>query len=203
MPNLYLKNKFCLTTFLQHRTSSCIYKCFLVISMATLTGLAAQIKFYLPWSPVPVTGQTFIVLLSGIFLGKNLGGISQAIYLILGLIGIPWFQGGNSGIHYLLGPTGGYLIGFVFEALFIGYTINFFTKSKHFLPILLILIIANFGIMFPIGLVYLYIYLSYTTQVTHSFISLLQIGLLPFIIGDTLKIILTATIARFNISRYF
>ena len=99
---------------------SVTYKLVLAFSMAVMTGLLAQVKMYFPWTPIPITGQVFAVLLAGVLLGKYWGGISQAIYLVLGILGIPWFAGGYASI---VGPTGGYIIGFVFAALFIGYFI--------------------------------------------------------------------------------
>ncbi len=79
----------------------------LAFGMAALTGLLAQVRFQLPWTPVPLTGQTLAVLLAGVALGKWWGGISMAIYAGLGIAGVPWFQGWNGGLAYLAGPTGG------------------------------------------------------------------------------------------------
>jgi len=76
--------------------------------MACLTGILAQARIYLPWTPVPITGQTIAVILAGILLGKCWGSISMAIYGIMGIAGIPWLSGATSG----WGPTSGYLLGF-------------------------------------------------------------------------------------------
>ena len=70
----------------------------LALGMAALTGLLAQARVQLPWSPVPVTGQTFAVLLAGVLLGRWWGGISLAIYTGLGMAGVPWFAGLNGGL---------------------------------------------------------------------------------------------------------
>jgi len=91
----------------------------LALGLACLTGLVAQIRIVFPWSPVPVTGQTFAVLLAGVLLGRWWGGISLAIYAGLGAAGVPWFTGWGSGLGYLGGPTGGYIIGFMLAALFL------------------------------------------------------------------------------------
>ena len=85
----------------------------LALGIACLAGLLAQVRFVLPWSPVPVTGQTFAVLLAGVLLGRWWGGISMAVYVGLGIAGVPWFQGLNGGLGYLAGPTGGYIVGFI------------------------------------------------------------------------------------------
>jgi len=98
-----------------------LYKITLAIGFACLTGLLAQFRFYLPGSPVPITGQTFAVLIAGILLGKW-GGISQGMYVGFGAMGVPWFAGMNAGLAYLLGPTGGYIIGFIFAAFKGGMT---------------------------------------------------------------------------------
>jgi biotin transport system substrate-specific component len=93
----------------------------LSLAVAALTGLLAQAKVYLPWTPVPLNGQTFGVLLAGVFLGTWWGGISMMLYIGIGAAGLPWFTGMNGGIAYLAGPTGGYIIGFILAALFLGY----------------------------------------------------------------------------------
>ena len=103
-------------------------KLILAFGMACLVGLLAQVRFYIPSSPVPITGQTFAVLLAGVVMGRRWGGISLVIYAILGVAGVPWFtpQAGMpifsaGGISHFAGPTGGYIIGFMLAALFLGY----------------------------------------------------------------------------------
>ena len=86
---------------------SLIKKIALVLGMAGVTGLAAQIRFPLPWTPVPITGQTFAVLLVGVLLGRWYGGLSLATYAVLGVAGLPWFTGWSGGIGHLAGPTWG------------------------------------------------------------------------------------------------
>jgi len=92
--------------------------------MACVTGLLAQIKISLPWTPVPITGQTFAVLLTGVLLGRWWGGISQVIYVVMGVVGIPWFAGLSGGYSALIGPSGGYIIGFILAALFLGISLT-------------------------------------------------------------------------------
>jgi len=79
----------------------------LALGMAALTGLLAQVRIPLPWTPIPITGQTFAVLLAGVLLGRRWGGIGMAIFAGLGFAGLPWFSGWESG----LGATRGYIIG--------------------------------------------------------------------------------------------
>src|SRR5215813_6187214 len=81
----------------------------LVVAASALTAAAAQVAIPVPWSPVPITGQTFAVLLSGAVLGGRRAFLAQALYLAEGALGLPVFAGGASGIAVLAGPTAGYL----------------------------------------------------------------------------------------------
>jgi len=182
-------------TFFKWRYQLEIYhKVILALSFACLTGILAQVRFYLPGSPVPLTGQTFAVLLSAIVLGKWWGGISQSIYLGVGIAGVPWFAGMNGGFTYLAGPTGGYLIGFVLAAFFIGYFVDRYVKSRKYWTMFALMLFANFGIVFGLGLLQLYGWLSFT-GVSIDVWGLLLMGLIPFIIGDTIKIAIAAGVA--------
>ena len=91
----------------------------LCLALAGLTGLCAQVRFVLPFTPVPITGQVFAVLLAGVLLGGRYGALSQVIYVALGSAGVPWFAGGAAGLP--LGPSGGYLLGFIPAAWLVGY----------------------------------------------------------------------------------
>src|SRR3984893_14888172 len=82
----------------------------LVFAFSLLTALSAQ--FVIPIGPVPITGQTFAVLLTGALLGSRLGAMAMIAYLVEGSSGLPFFYGGSGGILHLLGPTGGLLVGF-------------------------------------------------------------------------------------------
>jgi biotin transport system substrate-specific component len=157
--------------------------------IACVTGLLAQIKIYLPWTPVPITGQTFAVLLAGVLLGRWWGGVSMSLYLLLGMIGIPWFAGMNSGFGYIVGPTGGYLVGFIFAALFIGYFTDRYIKSRSFFSILGLMIFANFILIYGAGLLHLGAWLYLVKGSRATLWELLVIGFIPFIIGDVTKIL--------------
>ncbi|MDP6771222.1 MAG: biotin transporter BioY, partial [Anaerolineales bacterium] len=93
----------------------------LVITGSILIALASQFYFPLPFSPVPITGQTFAVLLLAALYGHNRGGLTVLTYLILGIAGRPVFASGTFGIATILGPTGGYLIGFLPAAYVVGF----------------------------------------------------------------------------------
>jgi biotin transport system substrate-specific component len=90
----------------------------LVIGFSLLTALAAQVV--IPIGPIPITGQTFVVLLTGALLGSRLGALAMIAYLAEGASGLPFFQTGHFGLFYLMGPTGGYLIAFPAAAYITG-----------------------------------------------------------------------------------
>jgi biotin transport system substrate-specific component len=92
----------------------------LVVAAAALTALCAQISFYLPGNPVPVTGQTFAVLLTGAALGANRGASAMLLYILLGMVGLPVYADGNHGMDVVTGASGGYLIGFLAASFVVG-----------------------------------------------------------------------------------
>ena len=89
--------------------------------MAALTAVLAYVHVPVPFSPVPVSGQTLGVMLAGSLLGRRLGALSMGAYVLLGALGLPVYAGGAAGLGVLLGPTGGYLIGFVLGAWTVGW----------------------------------------------------------------------------------
>ena len=171
-------------------------KLVLTLGIACLTGLVAQIRIIIPWSPVPVTGQTFAVLLAGVLLGRWWGGTSLAIYAGLGALGVPWFVGLNGGLAYLTGPTGGYIIGFVLAALFLGHFTDTYIRARSFLSMLLLMLFANFVLIYIPGLLQLGLWLNLVKGEPVAFTTLLGMGALPFILGDITKAVLAAAIAR-------
>jgi biotin transport system substrate-specific component len=172
------------------------WKLVLALGMAALTGLLAQVRVPLPWSPVPITGQTFAVLLTAVLLGRWWGGISLALYAGLGVAGVPWFAGWGSGIGYLAGPTGGYIIGFILAALFLGYFTDKYIRSRSFFTMLGLMLFANLILIYVPGLLQLGLWLSLVKGEPATFTALLGMGALPFIAGDITKAIAAAAIAR-------
>lgn len=164
----------------------------LAFGIACLTGLLAQVRFMIPWSPVPITGQTFAVLLAGVLLGRWWGGASLAIYVGLGVAGVPWFSGGASG----LGATGGYIIGFILAALFLGYITDKYIKSRNFLSMLGLMLFANFILIYVPGVLWLGLWLNVVRGASTTFIALLGIGAAPFIVGDIIKAVAAAAVAK-------
>lgn len=167
-----------------------IYKLSLALFFACLTGLLAQLRFYLPGTPVPVTGQVFGVLLAGVLLGK-LGGISQCMYVGIGAFGVPWFSGFSGGLAYITGPTGGYIIGFIIAAFFIGFIVDRYIRSRNFLSMLTLMFFSTFVLIYIPGLIQLYLWMGASIGIWE----LLTMAVLPFIAADILKAIIAAGIA--------
>lgn len=164
----------------------------LALAMACLTGLVAQLKFYLPFTPVPVTGQTFAVLLAGVLLGKNWGGLSQVFYVGMGLSGIPWFAGKVGGLAVMAGPTGGYLVGFVLAAFFLGYMTDTFVKVRRFRSMFVLMLVATFALIFIPGLIQLSLWLNLSQGKSFDLNQVLTLGLWPFVPGAFIKCALAA-----------
>ena len=168
----------------------------LAIGIACLTGLLAQVRIVLPWSPVPVTGQTFAVLLAGVLLGRWWGGISLALYAGLGVAGLPWFTGWSGGMGHLVGPTGGYIIGFILAALFLGHFTDTYIRSRSFLSILGLMLFANFILIYGPGLLQLGLWLNLVKGEPVAATTLFQMGAFPFIAGDITKAVMAAALAK-------
>jgi biotin transport system substrate-specific component len=167
---------------------SVTYRLALSVLFAFLTGLSAIVRVYLPWSPVPVTAQTFVVLMSGVLLGRRYGAISQAIYAGAGLIclsvfGSSWFAG-----DILF--TGGYIAGFAIAALFLGHFADKLTSPVKLMQMLGLMFFANFIIIYGLGVLQLAVVLG-----TFDLSKLLAIGVLPYLPGDVTKVFLAASIA--------
>lgn len=154
----------------------------LVAGFACLTALCAQISFWI--GMVPVTGQTFGVLLAGALLGSRRGALSQLTYLAVGATGIPyWFAlGGAPGVARLLGPTGGYLIGFVAAAFIVGFLAERGWDRRPGKAAVAML--AGSAVYFAFGLVWLARFIPGD--------AVLGAGLYPFVAGDLLKIVAAA-----------
>jgi biotin transport system substrate-specific component len=163
------------------------HKVLLALVFAGMTGLFAQLRFYLPGSPVPLTAQTCAVLISAVVLGKWWGGISQSLYLVIGLAGLPWFAGFNSGLGYVMGATGGYLIGFILAAFVLGYLVDAQVKNRKFTSMFGLMMLVNFAIIYGCGLTYLYFW-SLANGMAMDLVGLVLIGAVPFVIGDLVKI---------------
>ncbi len=153
----------------------------LVVGVALLTAAAAQITIPLPWTPVPVTGQTFAVLLAGATLGWRAGGASQVLYVALGAGGLPFYADGASGWQVATGATGGYLVGFVVAAALVGLLAEHRQDRSVLTSVPAML--AGTAVIYLLGVTWLAFVLDAdaTTALTK--------GLLPFVIGDAVKLV--------------
>ncbi|MBF0409671.1 MAG: biotin transporter BioY [Candidatus Riflebacteria bacterium] len=153
----------------------------LVLAGSVLLALSAQISINLPFSPVPITFQTFAVLLLGLVYGRNLSVITILTYLTMGVSGIPVFSGAASGFAVICGPTGGYIVGFILAVYTVGLLAeNAYDRSPF--KVALCMFLGNALIYIP-GLIWLSFFISSQNLITA--------GLLPFIPGDVVKLFLT------------
>lgn len=152
---------------------------------ATLTAVLTQIA--IPIGPVPITLGTFSVFLAGALLGAKLGAVSQAIYVLLGIVGVPVFTSFRAGVGVLLGPTGGYLWGYILAAGLIGFIVKRFGNNIY---VLALAMLAGYCAYTFTGTCW-YVY-SMETGVAEA----LMVCVVPFIPGDVLKIVLAVILAR-------
>lgn len=158
----------------------------LVLAGAVLTALAAQIA--IPMWPVPITGQTFAVLLVGAVLGASRGALSLIAYFSMGAAGLPVFTGAVSGVSF--GTTFGYQVGFIAAAAVVGWFAQLgWHKSAG--GVLASFLIGN-AVIYAFGLPWLAFALS-NLNLGSDLAAVLTAGLLPFLIGDALKMILAMT----------
>jgi biotin transport system substrate-specific component len=151
----------------------------IVLGALFVAGLA-QIEIPLPFTPVPITGQTFGVLLVGAALGSKRGAAALITYLVLGTIGLPFFAGGASGLNILIGATGGYLIGFVIAAYVLGLLAERGLERN----------VRTSLLPFLIGTVIIYVCgVAWLAVVLGNFSKAIAAGLLPFLIGDMIKLL--------------
>ena len=151
------------------------------------TALGAYVRIPVPGTPVPITLQTFFVVLSGAALGKRLGILSQAGYIFLGALGFPVFQGYSFGIAHIFGPTGGYLAGFMAASYITGKMLE--NKNAGLLKIIASFATGN-AALYTLGV--LWLMLIYRI----SIINAVAIGVLPFVAVEAAKIFIAAFIYR-------
>jgi biotin transport system substrate-specific component len=156
----------------------------LVIGGSLLVAAMAQVRIPLPFTPVPLTGQTFAVLLVGAVLGSRRGAASLLLYLVQGAVGLPVFAGGASGLLYMSGPTGGYLVGFVGAAYLVGMLAGRGLDRR--VPSALLAFLAGEVVIYLFGVAWLSVYLGLRQA--------LVAGLLPFLAGDAIKLATAALV---------
>jgi len=156
----------------------------LIVVGALLIYLTARVAFPVPGSPIPVTGQTFGVLLAGGALGFRRGVSSVALYVLIGLVGMPFFAEGKGGINVILGSSGGYLIGFIVAGAIVGRLAEL-GWDRRILGAVVAMLIGNV-VIYLIGVPWL-------MAVAHFDLATgIAKGVTPFLIGDAVKLVLAA-----------
>ena len=153
----------------------------LVFCGAAFVGIAAQIAIPLPFTPVPLTLQTFAVLLAGAALGSLRGVASMGLYALMGVVGVPWFAEGSSGFST---ASFGYILGFILAAFIVGRLAE---RGASTTPIhsAALMVIGNLAI-YAVGVTWL------KFAIDSSWATALSLGVVPFLIGDAIKIALAA-----------
>lgn len=154
----------------------------LVTLFSLVTAASAQVAIPLPFSPVPLTGQTFGVLLTGALLGPRLGALAMLLYLVEGGVGLPFFAGGAGGVARLIGPTGGYLVSYPLAAALVGWLA---TRGWDRRPLTLFFaMLLGSLIIFAFGASWLAHFVGASR--------VLLLGVFPFVPGDLVKALLAA-----------
>ncbi|MEX2550886.1 MAG: biotin transporter BioY [Nitriliruptoraceae bacterium] len=151
----------------------------LVTAFAAAIGLSAQLAVPLPFTPVPVTGQTFAVLLGAAALGAGRATIGTSLYLVLGVVGVPWFTGTG-------GASFGYIVGFVAAALIVGRLARL-GNDRTVGRTVLLMVVGNL-VIYAFGVTGLALVLGV------GLVEALALGAVPFLIGDALKVVLATAL---------
>lgn len=154
----------------------------LITAGALLVALLAQVRIPLPFTPVPLTGQTFAVLLVGAALGARRGLASLSLYTLIGALGLPVFAGGAAGLAYASGPTGGYLAGFIVAAFVVGLLAERGLERS----------IRTSILPFLAGTLVIYLFGAGWLAVLFGLEKALELGVTPFLLGDAIKLALAA-----------
>ena len=167
------------------RRSALLYDAALVLGASLVIALSAQVAIQLPFSPVPITGQTMAVLLVGALLGSRRGALAVLAYIAEGLAGLPVFAGGAAGLARLFGPTGGYLVGFVAAAFLVGWLAER-GWDRRFGTTLAAMTLGNL-VIYGVGAVWLAVFVGGVSRAW-------SLGVVPFLPGDAIKIVLAAVL---------
>lgn len=161
--------------------SSIVTKVIAAFILAVTMALAAQVRIVLPFTPVPFTGQVLVVLLGALVLGRY-GALGQGMYLAMGGA-LGWFSG-MAGFAALLGPTGGYILGFVLASLVIGEMVE--RRKEWSMSRVLAAMSLGVAIIYSLGAAQLAMYLGL------DMLEAIALGVLPFIVVDALKVLIAA-----------
>lgn len=156
----------------------------LMVGFALLTALAAQIRIPVPGTPVPITGQTFAVLIAGASLGSRLGAGSQAIYWLLGAIGLPFYSNATGGWEAATGATAGYLLGFIAAAWVVGALAE--RGQDRTVASATPAFLAGNAVIYLFGVPWLMHSVASLETITAALVA----GFTPFVVGDLIKVVL-------------
>ena len=158
----------------------------LILGGAMFLALCAQVSFQLPFTPVPLTLQTFGVLLVGASYGAARGGLTAAVYFLFGIVGLPVFADRAHGLDVVLGATGGYLLGFILAAVVVGWLAQRQWDRRFSSAVTAML--TGTVIIYVCGLVWL------KQDQGLDLATTLEYGLYPFVPGDLLKLYLAGAL---------
>ncbi len=158
---------------------SAVVSVLLVVAAAAVTALAAQVRVPLPFTPVPITGQTFAVLLSGAALGWKLGAAGQLLYVAVGALGAPVFTDTSGGFEVLTGSTGGYLIGFILAAALVGRLAE--RRQDRTFATMFTAFILGSSVIYVLGVV------GSMAATGWPLLEAVEKGVIPFLLGDLVK----------------
>lgn len=157
------------------------------ISLCTaLLAISSYIVFPIPFTPIMLTAQTIIVNLIGLILTPLHGAISVLLFIVLGAIGLPIFAGGAGGLSAILGPTGGFIIGFLFSAIAISYLKG---RKINILRYVLVTVFIGMPVTYLLGASYM----SYALNMDYK--KAIELAVIPFLLGDTIKCVIASIIA--------
>jgi biotin transport system substrate-specific component len=178
MPVLFIGSRLLALPIPKKKVAGILQGALLSLLFAGLTGLLSKVRFYLPFTPVPVTGQVFAVLLAGLLLGRLYGTLSQIFYIGFGLLGISWFS------VFPLIPTGGYLLGFIAAPYAVGWLLDRWERISF--TTVMAALVSGIALIHLFGLVF---FAAATgTGLAASF----RLAVLPFIPFDLSKAIFVA-----------
>ena len=158
----------------------------LTVTAMMTAFLCVLAPFYIPIGDVPITAATLVINIAAVLLGAKRSVICVMLYILIGIVGIPVFSGWKSGIAVVAGPTGGYLIGYLFIALCTGLLLKL---GRGKIPMLILGMLVGTIICYTLGTMWL------ALQLSLSFKAALWAGVIPFLFGDVIKIIATVVIA--------
>lgn len=168
-----------------NKTSESVKNIALIGLMTAVICIIGPISVTLPFTPVPISLQIFAIYITAYALGFSRSIVSTGIYLLLGAVGLPVFSGYQGGFSRLVGPTGGYLVGYIFIALIVGGVISKFPKKIW---------LHGLAMVIAVTICYMFGTVWFTIQANVDFKSALYMCVIPFILGDVIKIALALVV---------